>query len=131
MTTICKKGQDDLGNCRPVSLTLVQGNVTEQFSLSAITWHVQDNQRIRPSHHGFRKGRSCLTNVISFYGKVAHLVDEGKAVNVFSLNFIKAFDTIYYSILLEKPSAHGLDRYNLSGKKLSGWLGPESGDEGS
>jgi len=45
--------------------------------LSAITRCVQDNQAIRPSQHGFMKGRSCLTNLISFYDKVTHLVDEG------------------------------------------------------
>ncbi|GAB0180572.1 hypothetical protein GRJ2_000522500 [Grus japonensis] len=53
----------------PVSLTLVLGKVMEQIVLSGITQHVQDNQVIRPSQHGFMKGRSCLTNLISFYDK--------------------------------------------------------------
>ncbi|GAB0184381.1 mitochondrial enolase superfamily member 1 [Grus japonensis] len=64
-----------------------------------------------PSQHGFMKGRSYLTNLISFYDKVTHLVDEGKAVDVVYLDFSKAFDTISYSILLEKLAAHGLDRW--------------------
>ncbi|GAB0207329.1 mitochondrial enolase superfamily member 1 [Grus japonensis] len=77
---IYKKGQkEDPGNYRPVSLTLVLGKVMEQIILSAITWPVQDNQGIRPSQHGFMKGRSCLTNLISFYDKVTRSVDEGKA----------------------------------------------------
>ena len=64
---IYKKGQEeDQGNYRPVSLTSVPGKVMEQIILSVITWHIQDNQVIRPSHHGFMKGRSCLTNLISF-----------------------------------------------------------------
>ena len=54
----------------------------EKIILSAITWHIQDNQVIRPSQHGFMKSRSFLTNLISFYDKVTHLVDEGKAVSV-------------------------------------------------
>ena len=77
--------------------------------LSAIMRHVQDNQVFRPSQHGFMKGRSCLTNLISFYDKVTRLVDEGKAVDVFYLDFSKAFDTISQSILLEKLAARGLD----------------------
>ena len=65
----------------------------EQIILSSIAWHIQDNQVIRPSQHGFMKGRSCLTNLISFYDKVTYLVDEGKAVDAVYLDFSKAFDT--------------------------------------
>ncbi|PKU39220.1 rna-directed dna polymerase from mobile element hypothetical protein [Limosa lapponica baueri] len=36
------------------------------------------------------------------------LVDEGKAVKVVYLDFSKAFDTVSYSILWEKLTAHGL-----------------------
>ena len=49
-------------------------------------------QGIRPSQHGLMKGRSCLTNLISFYDWVTRLVDEGKAVDVVYLDFSKAFD---------------------------------------
>ncbi|KAK4820206.1 hypothetical protein QYF61_021711, partial [Mycteria americana] len=75
---------------------------------------------IKPSQHGFRKGRSCLTNPISFYDKVTCLVDEGKAVDVVYLDFSKAFDTVSHSILLEKLAAHGLDGCTLHWVK--NWL---------
>ncbi|KAK4808263.1 hypothetical protein QYF61_020753 [Mycteria americana] len=83
VTPIYKKGRkEDPGNYRPVSLTSVLGKLMEQIILSAITRHVEDNQGIKPSQHGFKKGRSCLTNLISFYNKVTCLMDEGKAVDV-------------------------------------------------
>jgi len=108
------KGQkEDPRNYRTVSLSSVPGKIMEQFILSALTRHVNDNQGIRPSQHGFMKGRSCLTNFNSFYDQVTCLVDEGKAVDVIYLDFSKAFDTAPHSILLEKLAAHGLDGYTL------------------
>ncbi|KAK4810710.1 LOW QUALITY PROTEIN: hypothetical protein QYF61_007684, partial [Mycteria americana] len=121
VTPIFKKGRkEDPGNYRPVSLTSVPGKLMEQIILSAITWHVENNQGIKPSQHGFRKGRSCLTNLISFYDKVTRLVDEGKAVDVVYLDFSKAFDTVSHSILLEKLAAHGLDGCTL--RWVKNWL---------
>ncbi|KAK4806896.1 hypothetical protein QYF61_012628 [Mycteria americana] len=109
-----------VGKNRPVSLTSVLGKLMEQIILSAITRHVEDNQGIKPSQHGFRKGRSCLTNLISFYDKVTRLVDEGKAVDVVYLDFTKAFDTVSHSILLEKMAVHGLDGCTL--RWVKNWL---------
>ncbi|NXY64185.1 PO11 protein, partial [Callaeas wilsoni] len=98
MMPIHKKG--DPGNHRPVSLASVPGKVMEQIMLSAITRHLQDGQGIRPSQQGFRRGRSCLTNLMYFYEQVTRLADAGKAVDVVCLDFSKAFDTISHSILL-------------------------------
>ena len=117
VTPIYKKGcREDPGNYRPVSLTSVLGKVIEQIVLREITRHVRDNWGIRPSQHGFTKGRSSLTNLISFYDLVTCLVDEGKAVDVVYLDFSKTFDTVSHSILLQKLAVRGLDRYTL------GWV---------
>ncbi|NXX31359.1 RTJK polymerase, partial [Nicator chloris] len=92
---IHKKGRkDDPGNYRPVSLTLVPGKIMEQFILNAIMQQLKDVQGIRPSQHRFRRGKSCLTNLVSFYDQVTRLVDAGKAVDVVYLDFSKAFDTL-------------------------------------
>uniref|UniRef100_A0A8C3LJD3 Reverse transcriptase domain-containing protein n=1 Tax=Chrysolophus pictus TaxID=9089 RepID=A0A8C3LJD3_CHRPC len=121
VTPIYKKGcKEDPGNYRPVSLTSVPGKVMEQIVLREITRQVRDNRGIRPSQHGFTKGRSCLTNLISFYDLVTRLVDEGKAVDVVYLDFSKAFDTVSHSILLRKLAVRGLDRYTLGWVKS--WL---------
>ena len=75
---------------------------------------------IRPNQHVFKKGRSCLTNLISFYDKVTRLVDEGKAVDVVCLDLSKVFDTISHNVFLEKVAAHGLDSCTLHWVKT--WL---------
>ena len=112
VTPIYKKGRkEDLGNYKPVSLTSVPGKAME-IILGEITRHVCGIQGIRPSQHGFMKGRRCLTNLISFYCWVTRLVDEGEAVDVVYLDFSKAFDAVSHSIL-GKLAARDLDRYTL------------------
>ena len=97
----------------PISLTSVPGEVTERIISGTIMDQLKVNQGIRPSQHGFMNGRSCLTNLISFYDKVTRLVDEGQAVDVVYLDFSKAFDTVPHNILVEKLAAHGLDGCTL------------------
>ncbi|KAJ7414436.1 hypothetical protein WISP_84246 [Willisornis vidua] len=123
---IHKKGcKEDLGNYRPVSLTSMPDKVMEQIILSAITQHPQDGQGIRSSQHGFRRGRSCLTNLISFYDQVIHLVDEGKAVGAYRFKIkesskqFKEFSPAIYVCRdiwkLMSAAFHSKDaRYNLA-----------------
>uniref|UniRef100_A0A493T865 Reverse transcriptase domain-containing protein n=1 Tax=Anas platyrhynchos platyrhynchos TaxID=8840 RepID=A0A493T865_ANAPP len=121
VTPIYKKGwRADPGNYRPVSLTSVPGKLMEQILLGVIMRHLKGKQAIRPSQHGFMEGRSCLTNLISFYDKVTRWVDEGKAVDVVYLDFSKAFDTVSHSILLKKLAALGLDWRTL--RWVRNWL---------
>ncbi|KAJ7425436.1 rna-directed dna polymerase from mobile element jockey-like [Pitangus sulphuratus] len=80
-----KSWKDDLGNYRPVNLTLVLDKVMEEIILSVITWYMQDNQGIKPNQHGFTKGRSCLTNLISFYDKVTHVL-QGSVLGMVLFN---------------------------------------------
>ena len=116
VTLIYKKDwKDDPRNYRPVSLTSMPGKIMERLILNVLTGHVKDNKGIRPSQQGFMKGVSCLTNLISFYPQVTHLVDDGKTVHVVYLDFIKPFDTVPHSILLEKLDAHGLDGVLFAG----------------
>ena len=76
MTPIYKKGRkEDPGKYRLVSLTSVPGKVMEQIILGEITQHVRGIQGIRPSQHGFMKGRLCLTNLISLCDWVTRLGD--------------------------------------------------------
>lgn len=57
---------------------------------------------IRSSQHGFTKGKTRLSNLIASYDEMIGLVDEGKAVKVFNLDFAKGFNIVSHNILLTK-----------------------------
>lgn len=50
--------------------------------VSAVTQHLEDSPRIRPGQHEFMKDKFCLTNLVSLYYRVTHLMGKGKAVDV-------------------------------------------------
>lgn len=66
------------------------------------------------------KGGSCLTNLITFYDQMTHLVHREKTLDIVNLDFSKAFGSVSCSILLEKLAIHGLDRYALCWRRA--WL---------
>jgi hypothetical protein len=67
VTPIYKKGaKADPGNYRPVSLTSVPCKIMESVLKDAIMNHLQANNLISHSQHGFMPGRSCATNLLTF-----------------------------------------------------------------
>lgn len=110
-----KVKKEEPGNYRPVHLTSVSGKVMEKIILGVSKKHRKDNVIIGHSHHGLMRRRSCLANLISFYDKIIHLVDQGKPVYIF-LKFSMAFSTVPHSILLDKMSSTQVD------KNIMGWV---------
>ncbi|KAJ7404352.1 hypothetical protein BTVI_72513 [Pitangus sulphuratus] len=108
---VFKKGKKDTRNNRPVSLTSVTGEVMEKIILGGVEKHPKDKTVIGQSQHGFMRGKSCLSNLISFYDKVAYLLHQGKPVDIIFLDFNKAFITVSHRILLDKMSSTQLDKH--------------------
>jgi len=110
VTLIFKKGnRNKAGNYRPVSLTSIIGKTFEAIIRDVLVRHLEDNHLITDSQHGFRKGRSCFTNLLEFY-KVTGCIDRpiGENIDIVFLDFAKAFDKVSHKRLIMKMRSHGI-----------------------
>ncbi|GAB0178996.1 mitochondrial enolase superfamily member 1 [Grus japonensis] len=118
---VFKKGkEEDPENYRLVSLTSIPGKMMEQLILGVINKHVEEKKVIGSGQCGFTKGKSCLTNLIAFHDGLTSWVDEEGAVDVVSLDFSKASDTISHNILTGKLRTCGLDEWTA--RWAENWL---------
>jgi len=103
VTPIFKKGSRGLPeNYRPVSLTSQCSKLFEAIVRDSLTEYLESNCTITDSQHGFRTGRSCMSNLLSFLDRVSEGVDAGKVIDVIYLDFAKALDKVPHQILLHK-----------------------------
>ncbi|KAF2354344.1 Reverse transcriptase domain [Trinorchestia longiramus] len=121
VTPIFKKGNKQIpNNYRPISLTSVISKTIERLLKVRITKHLNDQNLINDTQHGFREKRSCLTNLLDFFGEVNRKSDSTKAVDLVYLDFQKAFDKVPHERLMAKVEAHGI-RGNYS-RWIRNWL---------
>ena len=77
VTLIFKKGP---ANYRAISLTSVLCKIMEAVISDAIVNHLETNKLITDTQHGFRNGRSCLTNLLSYLELLTKNIDEGNII---------------------------------------------------
>ncbi len=89
-----------LENFRPISLLCLTGKIIEKLIYNKIIDFVRE--KISIHQHGFLKGRSCLSQLISSYAYINDQLDKNCAIDVVYLDFKKAFDTVSHNELLYK-----------------------------
>lgn len=57
----------------------------------------------------YTKGKSCSTNIGAFHDGVTTSEEQGRAMDVASLVFPKAFGTVVHTLLLFKLDKEGFD----------------------
>ena len=94
--------KSDPANYRPVSLTSVIMKIFERIMRKATVEHLDMNQLMNKSQHGFRKGRSCISALLEVYDNIMSSISNPNVncIDMVYLDFAEAFDKVDHHISL-------------------------------
>ena len=117
VTPIYKSGdRDSYTSYCPISFTSMPCKIVERLIKKAILTHLQRNELISDSQHGFLPGRSCTTNLLLYMDSLTQASDDGLISDTIFFDFTKAFDKVPH-----KPLLHKLHAYGVCGELLQ-WI---------
>lgn len=110
-----KKGDPQcMPNYRPISMTSACCKMLEHIIAVHITSFLDDHHILSPFQHGFRKGFSTVTQLVSVVHHIASVLDKAGQVDILFLDFSKAFDRVPHDKLINKLQALGIPNYLVS-----------------
>ena len=90
-------------NYRPVSLTSIMCKICEEVIKSKWSEFLENERILNEKQFGFRKGRSCVSNLLCFYSRVIDVLQERNGwVDCVYLDLKKAFDKVPHNRLMWK-----------------------------
>ena len=93
------KSKSDATNYRPVSLTSVMAKTLEKCVKKRLVEYLEKNNMINTNQHGFRAGRSCLTQLIGHYSEMLDALEQGANYDSVYLDYAKALDKVGHGLL--------------------------------
>jgi hypothetical protein len=112
-----KKGKRSIAaNYRPVSLTSHLIKMFERVFRAKLVDYIEAQDIINDDQHGFRAGRSCLTQLLHHMEDILNDLNADENADILYLDFSKAFNKVDHAILLKK-----LNLYGIQGK-VHRWL---------
>ncbi|XP_072051490.1 uncharacterized protein [Amphiura filiformis] len=106
---IFKKGsRSSPANYRQISLTAILCKLCEHVVHSAIINHRSEQKILSDAQHGFRKRRSCDTQLILTIDDLVKGIEDKGQTDMILLDFAKAFDKVSHRLLLHKLQHYGI-----------------------
>ena len=104
----------DSNSYRPINITSVVCKVLEKHIVNHINAVIQDSKPLLNNcQHGFSKGKSTLTNLLSCDAKLAKILNDGDSADLVMLDFARAFDRVNHDALLRKLSYIAIPKHLL------------------
>ena len=95
ISPVFKKGRpDDPTNYSPISLTSIASKLVEHIVHKAVMDHLDNLHLLSNVQHGFRKERSCETQLLVVIQEIAYSLGLSQQVDTIILDFSKAFSTV-------------------------------------
>lgn len=95
-------------NYRPVALTSHLIKVFEKIIRNHLVSYLEEKILLNPGQHGFRSGRSCLSQLVTHFDNILRILEKNYNVDVIYLDFAKAFDKVDFQVTLKKMKNLGI-----------------------
>ena len=82
--------------------------IFESVVRNAIVSYLEKYNLFITTQHGFRFGRSCLSQLIAHYDHITKLMEEGHDVDIIYVDFAEAFDKVDINITKNKIQVLGI-----------------------
>ena len=96
-------------NYRPISLTSHIIKVFERIMRKKLVAHLETNNLLCSKQHGFRSGRSCLTQLLHHFDDVLESLMSNADFDSIYLDYAKAFDKVDHRLLIKKLRLYGIN----------------------
>ena len=99
------KPSDSPSSYRPISLTSCTSKLFERMVLGRLTYFFEQQNILSPVQAGFRPGRSTVDQILLLSQSIAdsfHQSKPGARTVLATVDFAKAFDSVWHSALLSK-----------------------------
>ena len=114
ITPIYKNGDRSCpANYRPISLTCIVCKTLEHIISTSIYNHLEEYDILCPEQHGFRRRKSCETQLISTVHDLVTALNNAEQVDAILLVLSKAFDKVPHIRLCHKLSFYGIAGHTL------------------
>lgn len=107
-------GRSCVTNYRPIVIQSTLAKVFESHVLDHLIYYLK--KYILCNQHGFLRGRSTITNLLSFLEYIVSAFIDSSQVDCIYLDYSKAFDKVHHGLLVAKLAGCG-----ICGRLLS-WL---------